>query len=64
MTTTERTDAATDVADVTWDLSHLLDGRDESAVAELLGMPTGWRTRWPAPVAGSRRSTPTRSSPT
>ncbi|MEX2659450.1 MAG: M3 family oligoendopeptidase [Acidimicrobiales bacterium] len=35
MTTVTRP-GGTDVADVTWDLSHLLDGRDEGAVDELL----------------------------
>ncbi len=35
MTTIERPDD-TDVAEVTWDLSHLLDGGDEAAVADLL----------------------------
>ena len=37
MTTIERpVSAGSDVDDVTWDLSHLLDGRDESAVDDLL----------------------------
>ena len=36
MTTIERAPGGSDVADVTWDLSHLLDGRDESAVDDLL----------------------------
>ena len=37
MTTIERPQGgADDVAEVTWDLSHLLDGRDEAAVDELL----------------------------
>ncbi len=37
MTTLERPQGgADDVAEVTWDLSHLLDGRDEAAVDELL----------------------------
>ena len=49
MTITERP-GTTDVADVTWDLSHLLDGRDGSAVTDLLDDALGRATE----LAGAR----------
>ena len=50
MTITDRPGGASDVADVTWDLGDLLDGRDASAVDDLLDEADGRA----AALAGAR----------